>query len=69
MTLHPTVTLAEGVVIPEAAWHLHGALLEGGIKNHRVLILGFPLNDIGVLGISCWICPLDRQLPLRFQES
>jgi hypothetical protein len=69
MTLHPSVTLAEGVTIPEEAWHLHGAVLAGGMKNHRIIIRGFPLLTSGLLGISLSIYPDDGQLHLRFTES
>lgn len=69
MTLHPTVTLAEGVVIPDAAWHLHGQLLTCGVRNHRVVVRGFPMQPDGALGISIMLSPLDEPVQLRFRES
>jgi hypothetical protein len=69
MTLHPTVTLAEGITVPEAAWYLHGQVLTCGIANHRTTVRGFPVQEDGTLGISIHISPLDEPLPLRLRES
>lgn len=69
--VHPTVTLAEGVIITPGAWHDHGHWLTGGMPNHRVHVVRFYDADLGRTGIVANISPLDQpeQIPLQFRES
>ena len=67
--LHTTVTLAEGVTVPDSAWHLHGQVLTCDIARHRTVIRGFPVGPDGSPGISIAVSPLGEPIPLRFRES
>jgi hypothetical protein len=68
-TLHPNVQLAEGVIVPDQAWALHGNVLCNGLPGHRVRITGFTPADDGQLTIHFSIWPLDGPEPLRTRES
>ena len=67
--LHPNVVLAEGMVVPEEAWQLHGEILQCGIPRHRVVVKGFRSDEKGMLIIVINISPLDGPIPLRQRES
>lgn len=69
MKLHPNVTLAPGVTVPEMAWALHGDLLTNGIPRHRVTVRRFPPEPTGLPGLEISVSPLDMPEPLRFRES
>jgi hypothetical protein len=67
--LHPSVELAEGVVVGTQELALFGELLTCGVANHKVKVMGFSVNDAGRQVIHARFRPLDRPEPLQFREA
>jgi hypothetical protein len=61
--LHPSVTLAAGVVITPEAWMQHGEILACGIPRHRVIVREFFRTSDNMLSIRIETAPEDTLLP------
>ncbi len=58
MHLHPSVELIPGLVVTAEAWKNHGELLKNGCKDHRIIVIAFPIEDDGTTGIRVNFKPI-----------